>query len=221
MVKNFKKHLLKFSLYSFEIIAVLLFAYIILFPFYPALKYKFSSPKSQLPVNTDKEESFIAMKSEAEDIVNHLTEAQFDVSPQRLIIDKIGVNVPIVESKSSDYGLSRGAWRDPQGSTPDKGGNTIITGHRFKYLPPSNLTFYLFDKLEAGDTFSIFWDKKYYFYKIKEVKIVEPTDLSILAPTKEPTITMYTCNPVYSQKERLVVIGERMVESDSPIGSKE
>jgi LPXTG-site transpeptidase (sortase) family protein len=217
MDKKTKKNLLKFSLYSLEILAVLLFAYIIFFPFYPGFKYMINSPKSQLPVNTDKEESFISMKSEAENIVNHLTEAQFDVSPQRLIIDKIGVNVPIVESKSSEYGLSRGAWRDPQGSTPDKGGNTIITGHRFKYLPPSNLTFYLFDKLQAGDTFSIFWDKKYYFYKIKEVKIVDPTDLSILAPTKEPTITMYTCNPIYSQKERLVVIGEKIVEENSQV----
>ncbi len=216
-----KKILLKLSLYFFEILAVSLLAYIVIFPFYPDFKYKINSSQNQLPVNTEKPESFVSMKSEAENIVNHLTEAQFDVSPQRLIIKKIGVNVPIVESKSSDYGLSRGAWRDPQGSTPDQGGNTIITGHRFKYLPPSNLTFYLFDKLEVGDTFSIFWDKKYYFYQIKEIKIVDPTDLSILEPTKEPTITMYTCNPIYSQKERLVIIGEKIVEENTPVFGKE
>jgi LPXTG-site transpeptidase (sortase) family protein len=84
----------------------------------------------------------------------------------------------------------------------------ILTGHRFKYLPPSNLTFYLFHKLEEGDIASVIWDNKLYYYRIKEIKTVSGEDTSILKQTKTPILTIYTCDPIYSTKNRLVVISE-------------
>ena len=75
-------------------------------------------------------------------------------------------------------------------------------------MPPNNLTFYLFDKLEIGDIVSVLWKEKNYYYKIKETKIVKPTDLSILEPTKKSILTMFTCDPIYSQKNRLVIVSE-------------
>ena len=91
-------------------------------------------------------------------------------------------------------------------------GNTVITGHRFKYLPPHNLTFYLFHKLEAGDIFSVIWNEQDYYYRIKEVKIVDKTEVSILDSTEEPTVTLFTCHPIYSTEQRLVVVGELIEE---------
>ncbi len=133
---------------------------------------------------------------------------KYNTSTNRIVIAKIGVNAPIIESTNGDSALSQGAWRIPESSTPDKIGNTVITGHRFKYLPASNLTFYLFHKLEKGDIVSIIWQKKNYYYKINEIKIVNPKDLSILEKTEKSILTLFTCNPIYSQKNRLVVIGE-------------
>jgi sortase A len=123
----------------------------------------------------------------------------------RLIIPKIGVNAPIIESADENYGLDRGVWRLPKSSTPEEEGNMIITGHRFKYLPPSNLTFYLFHKLEEGDIASVVWNGSIYYYRISEKKIVSAADTSILRETDEPTLTMYTCDPIYSTKNRLVI----------------
>ncbi len=127
-----------------------------------------------------------------------------------LIIPKIGVNIPIIESADSKYGLNHGSWRLPRSSTPEKNGNMILTGHRFKYLPPSNLTFYLLDKLEAGDIISVIWNNKTYYYRVKEKKIVKSDDLSILKQTKKPTLTIYTCDPIYSTKNRLVIVAEQI-----------
>lgn len=127
-----------------------------------------------------------------------------------LIIPKIGVNIPIIESKDPKYGLNHGAWRLPKSSTPEKNGNMILTGHRFKYLPPSNLTFYLLDKMEAGDIISVVWNNKTYYYRVKEKKIVKADDLSILKQTKTPTLTIYTCDPIYSTKNRLVIVAEQI-----------
>ncbi len=166
-----------------------LIIYLIALPLYPLFKYKYLKPENNFSQAQEKE-------AEKKDLGN------------MIIIDKIGVASPIIESKNSNYALSRGAWRVPEGSTPDQGGNTIITGHRFKYLPPNNLTFYLLDKLEKDDIIFIVWQGKNYQYKVKETKIVPPTDISILKPTNEPILTLYTCDPIYSQKNRLVVISE-------------
>lgn len=128
--------------------------------------------------------------------------------PNTLLIPKIGVKIPIIESESEEYGLDHGAWKLPKSSTPEESGNMILTGHRFKYLPPSNLTFYLFHKLEAGDIASIIWNNKTYLYRIKEKKVISPDDISVLKQTKTPILTMYTCDPIYSTKNRLVIIAE-------------
>lgn len=125
-----------------------------------------------------------------------------------LIIPKIGVKIPIIESEDENYGLNHGAWKLPKSSAPEESGNMILTGHRFKYLPPSNLTFYLFHKLETGDIASVIWDGKPYYYKIREIKKVPADDISILKQTKTSTLTMYTCDPIYSTKNRLVIIAD-------------
>ena len=135
-------------------------------------------------------------------------EAIAETARNTLIIPKIGVKIPIIESDNEKYGLDNGAWRLPESSIPGENGNIILTGHRFKYLPPSNLTFYLFHKLEIGDIASIIWNEKTYYYRVKEIKTVGKDDISILKQTKKPTLTMYTCDPMYSTKNRLVIIAE-------------
>ncbi len=202
-----KKIILKAITYFLEFVALILFLYLLILPFYPEFKYRFEGKKEVKSI-TEEQMTLPELENKVKVAINYLPQAEFDVSSQRLIIEKIGVNIPIVESASSEYGLHFGAWRDPKTSTPDKGGNTVITGHRFKYLPPSNLTFYLFHKLEIGDIASILWNDEYFIYKIKEIKTVEPTEISILEATDDSILTMYTCDPIYSQDKRLVVIAE-------------
>ena len=191
-----------------EISAVFLAVYLVLLPFWPVIKYNIYFNEKIVEEAKDIE----VAKEELKIVIKSLPSSEYSVSPNRVIIKKIGVNAPIVESVSAEYGLSQGAWHIPKTSSPDKGGNTVITGHRFKYLPPNNLTFYLFHKLEIGDIVSIIWEEKDYFYRIKEIKIVPDTELSILKPTNKPTLTMFTCHPIYSTEKRLVVVSELIEE---------
>lgn len=202
-IKYNKKTLLKALVYILELLALALFIYLIFLPVYPLLKYRLGDYNNY---NEAKEIEKVEEKTSA--IINSLRESEYAISPNRLIITKIGVNAPIIQTDNEEYGLSMGAWLVPEGSTPDQGGNTIITGHRFKYLPPNNLTFYLFDKLEAGDIVSVIWKEEKYFYRIKEVKIVSKTDFSVLDPSNDSILTMFTCHPLYSTEKRLVVIAE-------------
>ena len=126
--------------------------------------------------------------------------------PNRLLMPQIGVSMPIFESDSVNT-LLKGGWLFPGTSTPDKGGNTVVFGHRFRYLPPISNTFYSLDKINIGDTFTVTWQGKVYTYKVKEKKIIEPTDFSVLNQTPEAEITLITCAPLFSTKQRLVVVG--------------
>jgi LPXTG-site transpeptidase (sortase) family protein len=141
-----------------------------------------------------------------------LPKSVHDTTPNSVKIAKIGVNMPIIKSESSEYGLSKGTWLVPNTSTPDQGGNTVLSGHRWKYLPPSKLTFYLLDKIEAGDIISVTWEGQDYYYRVRETKIVGKTAVHIQDPTDEPVLTLFTCHPVYSTENRLVVIADLTTE---------
>lgn len=128
----------------------------------------------------------------------------------RLVIPKIGVNLAIVEGQESESALWKGAWRIPESSTPKDGGNTVLSAHRFRYRPPSNLTLYLLDQVKKGDVMIVYWQGKEYDYRVSETKIVPRDNTDIAEPTLTDQLTVFTCHPLFSTKERLVVVGELM-----------
>jgi sortase A len=130
-----------------------------------------------------------------------------DLSGNRVIIPKIGVNAKVVEGES-DQALLKGAWHLPSTSTPDQGSNTVITGHRFRFLPPNNTTFYLLDKLGVDDQITVIWEDKEYHYKVKETKVVTPEQVEILEPSDQSILTLFTCTPLFTSEKRLVIISE-------------
>lgn len=124
-----------------------------------------------------------------------------------VIIPAMLLDQPIVEDTNMYRALDKGIWRWPKGSTPDKGGNTVLVGHRFTYTQPKGV-FYFLDKLKTGDSVGIVWDGKTYVYRVTDTKVVKPTQVSILDPTVKPTLTMYTCTPLWLPKDRLVITAE-------------
>lgn len=128
-------------------------------------------------------------------------------SGHRLVIPKIGVDTPIVDGNNIDILNSvEGVWREIKSRSPETPGNMTLAGHRFQYLPPNSTTFYNLDKLEEGDNIIVFWDSKTYIYKIFKTFEVTPDHVEILNDSDiEHEITLYTCTPVYTSTDRLVV----------------
>lgn len=123
----------------------------------------------------------------------------------RLVIPQMDLDAAVNEGPYANT-LQKGLWHRPKTSTPDKGGNTVIVGHRFTYQSPS--LFYHLDALKTGDQFALFWQGKEYTYTVSEVKTVEPNQLEIEENTTEPTLTLYTCTPMWTAKQRLVIIAK-------------
>lgn len=119
-----------------------------------------------------------------------------------LIIPKIGVTQDILEGDSVTT-VDKGPWRRPASSTPDNGSNTVIAGHRFSYSGGG--VFYNLDKVSLGDQIIMFWDGKIYEYRVTDKLEVTPEQVSIEAPTNESVLTLYTCAPLLTAKNRLVI----------------
>jgi sortase A len=122
----------------------------------------------------------------------------------RMVIPSIQLNEPVVESKSIAAIKDGGTWRRPNTSDPTKDGNTVIVGHRF--YGSNTSTFYHLDKVKVGDKIALYWDEKELLYEVSETKVVEPEAVSIEAPTADKRLTLYTCTPIWTAKQRLVVI---------------
>ena len=119
------------------------------------------------------------------------------------------LNQPILEGSVKDtYSiLNHGIWRWPAGSTPDKGSNTILIGHRFTYTQPKGVLYYL-NKVKMGDEIGLWWNNKQYVYKVTNISEVPPTQTSIEDPTPDARLTIFTCTPLWLPKDRLVVVAE-------------
>ena len=184
------------------VIGVLLVA----FPFYPLVWYSFTQrTETQPQPQIFSEQDFVGTDEQLPEI-GDVTQVQDSPKPlSRIVIDKIGVDMPIVEGSAS--ALEKGAWRLPLSAHPDQIGNTILTAHRYKYRPPSSKTFYLLDKLAVGDTFTVYWNGGEYRYAVDKREIKSPDDPTLLLDTYDRRVTLITCDPLFSTKNRLVVSG--------------
>lgn len=110
-------------------------------------------------------------------------------------------------------GLSKGLIQIKGTALPGEVGNVFITGHSSNYPWAKgnyNNILALLNKVVIGDMVLVKYQDIDYVYKVKEIKIVEPTDISVLASKKESVLTLMTCSPVGTSLRRLIVIGNQV-----------
>lgn len=124
----------------------------------------------------------------------------------RLVIPSIQLNEPILEGNSINVITKGGTWRRPQSSTPLEDSNTVIVGHR--YYGSNVSTFYHLDKVLIGQRLAIYWEGHEQLYEVTESKVVDPSNIDVEAPTQDKRLTIYTCTPIWTAKDRLVIIAK-------------
>lgn len=127
--------------------------------------------------------------------------------PNSVIIPGMLLDQPILDGpESQQYKiLNKGIWRFSYGSTPDKGGNTVLIGHRFTYTNPRGV-FYFLNKVKLGDEIGVVWATHNYTYKVSSINEVPPNDTAIEHNTPNPELTLFTCTPLWLPKDRLVIV---------------
>ncbi len=179
---------------------------IVSYPFLPKIEFAVSKKQSIFPYTTKLVTNNVVEKNSGISL-SQLPVTKNNPIPKdnRLVIPSIGVNMAILEGpteKTLDLG---GIWHIPNTSDPLHGSNTVLSGHRWEYLPPSSRTLYLLDKLQVGEPIIVYWHGIEYDYRVNQRDIVDPSRVDIQNPTTEPQITIYTCTPLFSTKQRLVI----------------
>ena len=121
----------------------------------------------------------------------------------RVVVSAIGLDAFVVQGVEKAQ-LDRAVGHYPETPLPGQPGNAALAGHRTMFGHP----FRRLDELVAGDTIETWTAEKHAVYRVIKIKRVEPGEVGVIAPTAGTRITLTTCNPVGSARERLVVIGE-------------
>jgi len=109
-----------------------------------------------------------------------------------LRIPKVGLEVPVLEG-TSDLILNRGVGHIPGTALPGEQGNLAITGHRDGF-------FRALKDVATGDIIDIQRGQsgnRTDRYVVRNIKIVFPSDTSVLNTTSDSTLTLVTCYPFY------------------------
>lgn len=119
--------------------------------------------------------------------------------------------------------LKKGPGHIPGTAMPGEVGNVVLSGHRTTYGAPFNR----FDELDPGEQVVLETREGWYTYTIRGSQIVDPTAVEVTFPVPgdadavptERLLTLTTCHPKYSAKQRLIVRGvleEMTPRSDGP-----
>lgn len=117
-----------------------------------------------------------------------------------LRIPKIGLEVPVMEG-TDDLSLNRALGHIAGTAKPGDNGNIGIAGHRDGF-------FRGLKDVVIGDDIEIMTQKETSAYRIDQIVIVDPSDVSVLAPRSHSSLTLVTCYPFYfvgSAPQRYIV----------------
>lgn len=189
---SYKKHQRFNDILSIVVVFVAL--YILVLPFVPQLTLWWQK-------RNDKTQGYVYQTRLTEDPAVEEVQAPIPEG-KRLVLPTIQLDEEVHEGEKF-WTLSKGLWRRPNTSTPDRGGNTVIVGHRFTYNGPAQ--FYHLDKMQIGDKFPLYWEGVEYDYEVFDISVVSALEVSVESPTDDPILTIYTCTPLWSAKDRLVI----------------
>jgi sortase A len=124
-------------------------------------------------------------------------------SPTRIVISGINIDWPVVEGDSWEE-LKQGIGHRVGSANPGERGNLVLSGHNDVYGEP----FRELEKLDIGKEVMVYAGTNAFRYVIKAKRVVSPADLTALAPSKNPIVTLITCTPYRIDTHRLIVVGE-------------
>ena len=132
-------------------------------------------------------------------------------SQLKINIPKIGIDSPIWQGNDANNYLEKGFWAYPFSGALGKGENVFLCHRRF-FGPNDPRSCWFLDKLEKNDLINIYVAEEVEMvYQIIDIKIFSDQDPNIYnIDLDKDLIRIVTCNPLYSNSERLVVIAERI-----------
>lgn len=190
------KTLKKLKALRLPILFVLAGLVLILFPYF----YKQSSQASvkKIEITSKKTQTSTGPIKIASGLLSKKETTQ---SPQRILIPKYKLDLPIIEAKVLDgfWELSESSASHGVGSgNPGEKGNIVVFAHaRDELFGPIR-------DIKEGDAIYLLTKNSWHEYRVSETKLVDPNQVEVIAPTPKETLTLFTCSGFLDSK-RLIV----------------
>lgn len=107
----------------------------------------------------------------------------------RLEIPSIDVSVMLLKG-TDDWTLNRAVGHIEGTALPGQPGNLGIAGHRDGFFRPLK-------DVKKDTVITLTTLEGRFHYRVKDIHIVRPKDVHLLAPTRHPTLTLVTCYPFH------------------------
>ena len=123
-------------------------------------------------------------------------------------IPRLGLSSVVLESDDTEA-LLFGVGHLADTPLPWRGGNSVFAGHRDTF-------FRGLGDIKRNDVIRFRAGDQELSYRVRQTRIVKPTDVEVLAPTKSATLTLITCYPFHyvgPAPKRFIVRAERVAES--------
>ncbi|MCB0989909.1 MAG: class E sortase, partial [Acidimicrobiales bacterium] len=118
-------------------------------------------------------------------------------------IPRLGLTKWVVEGVGTED-LKKGPGHYPGTPLPGQAGNAAIAGHRTTYGAP----FEDLDQLEENDLIYVTTLQGSFVYRVTETIIVAPKDVYVLDPSDDNRLTLTTCHPKLTARQRMIVVAE-------------
>jgi len=125
-----------------------------------------------------------------------------------LDVPRLRMSAPVIEG-DDDGALKASAGHLPDTPLPWHPGNSAIAGHRDGLFRPLK-------GVKVGDEITFRTTRDALRYRVTATAVVDPDDLSVLAPRGRDTLTLITCYPfsyVGAAPQRFIVHAERVSSS--------
>jgi sortase A len=114
--------------------------------------------------------------------------AEGDVIGQ-MTIPRLDLQTIVVQGESTRV-LRRAVGHLPETALPGEAGNVTLAGHRDGFFRPLRT-------IQPGDAITIKTPDGEFEYQVESTQVVLPSDVQVLKPSTEKTLTLITCFPFY------------------------
>lgn len=122
-----------------------------------------------------------------------------------LSIPRVGLSA-IVLHGSDEHTLRRGVGHIENTPLPGEAGNVALAGHRDSFFRPLK-------NVQVGDDIVLATPEDRVHYRVSSTSVVSSREVSVIAPTKNATLTLVTCYPFWfigQAPDRFVVRATRV-----------
>jgi sortase A len=112
-------------------------------------------------------------------------------------------SAPVIQGDGWEQ-LKRGVGQYIGSPDPGQPGNVVLSAHNDIF----GELFRDLDQLAPGDEIQLQTASREFTYLVTGIRVVEPTEVSVMRPTVRPTLTLISCYPYLVDTQRIVVTAE-------------